>query len=153
MHSKLVCKDQTPNFWLKNTITLNSYADPVKMRLLCFTYSFVTHYTLSDWLPDWVILCQNIVKLIIPKKVRIKQEVEQNVEHILFDKAELAKELENSQLKLGEVETKCQELEKECKANPDDIVLQKRLEVYHNFREKMKLKVQEEQDKFKKEWG
>lgn len=90
-------------------------------------------------------------EVFIPKRTRIKEDKDDAVEHILFDKAELAKELENSQMKLGEIEAKCQELEAQLKKEPENEDYKRRLEVYQNFRDKMTKKVQEGQDKMENE--
>ena len=72
---------------------------------------------------------------------------EQNVEGLLFDKAELAKELEESQMKLSEIDAKIVELETELKKEGPSERLERRLEAFRAHRNRLHEKLEEEKGK------
>ncbi len=83
----------------------------------------------------------------IPKKSYTSKVDEQNVESLLFDKAELAKELEESQMKLSEVDAKITELETELKKEGTSERLERRIEAFKAHRQKLFDKLEAEKGK------
>ncbi len=90
-------------------------------------------------------------QVFIPLGTAIAEVEEEKVEAIIFDKAEMAKDLENKQMKLGEIDVKIKELEAACKKDTHDISLQERLAFYKKMKDHMMNKVQQERDKFNEE--
>lgn len=86
-------------------------------------------------------------EVFIPKRSRTSSIEEQNVEGLLFDKAELAKELEESQMKLSEIDAKIVELETELKKEGASEQLERRVEAFRTHRKRLYDKLKEEKGK------
>ena len=86
-------------------------------------------------------------QVFIPKKSFTAKVDEQNVESLLFDKAELAKELEQSEMKLSEIDAKIHELEAQLKKEDKPEHLLPRIEAFKVHRQKLKDKLDQEKGK------
>lgn len=85
-------------------------------------------------------------QVFIPKKSYSAKVEEENVESLLFDKAELAQELEQSQMKLSEIDAKILELEAEFKKEGTER-LERRLEAFKAHRQRLHDKLEQEKGK------
>jgi small-conductance mechanosensitive channel len=86
-------------------------------------------------------------QVFIPKKSFTAKFDEHNVESLLFDKAELAKELEQSEMKLSEIDEKIIELEAELKKEGETEHLLRRIEAFKTHRQKLHDKLEQEKGK------
>ncbi len=76
-------------------------------------------------------------QVFIPKKSSTAKVDEQNVEDLLFDKAVLAKELEESEMKLSEIDSKILELNAQLKKEGESEHLMRRIEAFKTHRQKL----------------
>lgn len=86
-------------------------------------------------------------QVFIPQKSYSVKVEEENVEALLFDKAELAKELEESQMKLSEIDTRIEELESQLKKEGKTDSLERRIEAFKTHRQRLYDKLEQEKGK------
>lgn len=90
-------------------------------------------------------------QVFIPKGRVIDSEEEQEIEKIIFDKAEVAKKLESDQLMLEDIEQRMKDLERSIKESEQSEELERKLESYRKLKNRLLSRMEQDKERLKEE--